>query len=306
MKRYSEEAPMSATSARPRVALVTCEEFPQLYEDEHGLLAAFAAAGADAQAVVWSDARMAWRSFDLVVVRSTWDYFERFAEFTAWLDRIEEEGVRLCNPVGLVRWNMDKHYLKELEAGGVAIVPTRFVDAGDRVDLAELLRAEGWERAILKPALSGGAYRTHKLTLAEAAGLQGELEAIAAAGGALVQPFVQEIVDEGEWSLVFFGGELSHAALKTPKGGDFRVQPKFGGSVVGVTPPAAMLAAATAIVRGLPAAPTYVRIDGVRRGEQLLLMEVEAIEPYLYLPAAPPEAVARYVAAVLAEARRAA
>jgi glutathione synthase/RimK-type ligase-like ATP-grasp enzyme len=295
---------MSTTQARPRIALVTCQEYPQLHEDEQVLLGALGAAGAEAQAVVWSDGAVDWRAFDLAVVRSTWDYFERFAEFKAWLERIEREGVRLCNPVALVRWNMDKHYLKELEAGGVAIVPTRFVDAGAQLDLAQFVRAQGWERAILKPALSGGAHRTHKFAAAEAAGLQGELEAIAGAGGALLQPFVPEIVDEGEWSLVYFGGELSHAILKTPKHGDFRVQPQFGGTFARVQPPPGMLAAATAIVRGLPAPATYVRVDGVRRGEQFLLMEVEAIEPFLFLPAAGPEAVQRYVAAVLAEARR--
>jgi glutathione synthase/RimK-type ligase-like ATP-grasp enzyme len=299
-----EGDPMPGTSTRPRVALVTCEAYPQLHEDERVLLSALAAAGADAQAAVWSDAAVAWSGFDLAVVRSTWDYFERVTEFKAWLARIEQEGVRLCNPVALVRWNMDKHYLKELEAGGVAIVPTRFVDAGEQLDVAQFLEERGWERAILKPALSGGAYRTHKFAADEAVELQGELEGIAASGGALLQPFVPEIVDEGEWSLLFFGGALSHAILKTPRGGDFRVQPQFGGTFKRVTPPPTMLAAATAIVRGLPAPATYVRVDGVRRGEQFLLMEVEAIEPFLFLPAAGPEAVDRYVAAVLAEARR--
>jgi glutathione synthase/RimK-type ligase-like ATP-grasp enzyme len=292
MKRYDEEESMSQTSARPRIALITCAEYPQLHEDERVLLSALTAAGADARALVWSDPEVAWGDLDLAVIRTTWDYFERFAEFTAWLDGLERARVRLCNSLPLVRWNMDKHYLGQLAAQGVAIVPTRFVDAPERLDLADLLRAQGWERAILKPALSGGAYRTHKLTLAEAPGLQGELESIAAAGGALVQPFVPEIVDEGEWSLLFFDGAFSHAVLKTPKGGDFRVQTQFGGTVERVTPPPAMLAAATAIVRGLPAPATYVRIDGVRRGDAFLLMEVEAID--------------RYVAAVLAEARRAA
>src|SRR4051794_40055332 len=109
MERY-EEATMTSGSARPRVALVTCDEYPQLYQDEQGLIEALRAAGADAHAAVWSDRAVDWRGFDLVVLRSTWDYFQRIVEFEAWLQRIEDNGVHLCNPVSLVRWNMDKHY----------------------------------------------------------------------------------------------------------------------------------------------------------------------------------------------------
>jgi hypothetical protein len=289
---------MSTSTHRPRVALVTCAAHPQLYEDEGALLPSLVAAGAAASAVVWNDPSVEWNRFDLVALRSTWDYFERYDEFLRWLDRIERARVPLCNPVSLVRWNLDKRYLVELEHKGAAIVPTCWVERGERLDLAAHVRAAGWSEAILKPAVSGGAYRTHRFAAADAATLQAELDSIVATGGALVQPFLPEIETEGEWSLVFFAGELSHVVLKTPKANDFRVQPQFGGRFRSLAAPPTMLAAAAKIVRLLPSAPLYVRIDGVRRGDQFLLMEVEAIEPYLYLGQSP-GAAERYVRALL-------
>ena len=288
--------------ATPRLALVTCDAFPTLYADEQALPARFADAGADARPVSWSDRSVDWRSFDRVVLRSTWDYFERIDEFRAWLDRLDREQVPLVNPTSLVRWNFDKRYLAELATRGAHLVDTRFVDAGEPLDLDALVRERGWSDVILKPAVSGGAYRTHRFPAAEARALQPELDAILRVSGALVQPFAPEITEEGEWSMLFFGGAFSHAALKTPTAGEFRVQTQFGGAYRAMPPPPSMLAAATAIVAALPLPAVYARIDGIRRGDDFLLMEVEAIEPYLFLPFAldAPAAVDRYIAAVLA------
>jgi glutathione synthase/RimK-type ligase-like ATP-grasp enzyme len=275
------------------MALVTCAAHPQLYADEQALVPVLARAGVTARPVVWSDPSVPWARFDRVVLRSTWDYFERIDEFMAWLERLERLGVPLVNSPSLVRWNLDKRYLAWLEARGIGIVPTEFVAAEARCDLVQLMRARGWPRAVVKPAVSGAAYRTHRVGLAEAAGLQGEVDAILRGSALLVQPFVEEIVSEGEWSLVFLDGELSHAVLKTPAAGEFRVQSQFGGSFTPVTPTAEIVAAATAVLRALPEAPLYARIDGVRREGRFLLMEAELIEPYLYSPAAP-EALERY------------
>ncbi len=288
--------------ANRRLALVTCDRLPSLFGDEAALPAAFARAGIDARPVSWSDAAVDWTAFDLVVLRSPWDYFERIAEFTAWLDRLERAHVRLCNPLPLVRWNLDKRYLRELSARGVRIVPTEFVEAP--ANLAALVAGRGWREAILKPAISGGSHRTHRFAAADAAAHQGELDALVRDSAALVQPYLREIVDEGEWSLLFFAGELSHAVLKRPAAGDFRVQAQFGGRAELVTPPPSLLADARAVVAALPLPPTYVRIDGVRQGDALVLMEVEALEPYLFMQDAP-AAVERYVAAVASAARAA-
>ncbi|HEY2748354.1 MAG TPA: hypothetical protein VGL86_27210 [Polyangia bacterium] len=287
-----------------RVALLTSSAFPSLYGDEQGLPARFAAAGVTAEPVVWSDDRVVWSDYDAIVFRSTWDYFERIVEFRGWLHAIERHELPLYNSAALVRWNLDKCYLAELQTRGVRIVPTRFFDALTRVDLAAVVADAGWKQAILKPAVSGGAWRTHRFAAAEAAKLQPELDDLLKTTGALVQPFLDEIERVGEYSLLFFGGEFSHAVLKTPKGGDFRVQAQFGGTHRALTPPAEMRAAAERVLAALPVAPLYARIDGIERDGHFELMEVEVIEPYLYFPGAPDAAIDKYVAAVCAVARR--
>lgn len=280
-----------------RVALVTCARLPSLYADEAALPAAFAAAGVEALPVVWSDASVDWGAFDRVILRNPWDYFERIDEFRAWLDTVERAGVALSNPLPLVRWNLDKRYLVELAAAGVRIVPTELVERGAAVDLAALVERAGFAEAIIKPSVSGGSFRTHRVVAGRAREQQAALDEIVAASAALVQPFVPEIAAEGEWSLLFFAGELSHVVLKKPAAGDFRVQAQFGGHYVAATPPPTLVDDAREVVARLPWPADYVRIDGIRRDDRLLLMEVEAIEPYLFLPFAP-AATARYVAAV--------
>lgn len=287
---------------RPRVALVTSSDLPSLYGDEQQLPAGFAEAGVDAQPVVWSDPEVAWSRYDAVVIRSTWDYFQRIDEFVAWLDRMERDGVALYNPVPLVRWNFDKRYLAELAARGVRIVPTRFFDVGARVDLPSLLRDAGWNEAIVKPAVSGGAWRTHRFGIDEAPAVQRELDEILRGSGALVQPFLEEIARIGEHSLFFFGGRFSHAVVKTPASGDFRVQAQFGGTHRPIEPPPAMLQAAREVLERLPTEALYARIDGVERDGRFELMEVEVIEPYLFCPGSP-GAMERYVAAVASALR---
>jgi glutathione synthase/RimK-type ligase-like ATP-grasp enzyme len=290
-------------TGRPRVALVTCEALPSLYADEQELPARFSDAGVDAAPVVWSDAGAAWSRYDAVVLRSTWDYFQRIDEFTRWLDRLEHDGVRLYNPVPLVRWNFDKRYLAELQTRGVRIAPALFFDAGARVDLPSLLRDHGWAEAIVKPAVSGGAYRTHRFVAADAANVQRELDEILRTTGALVQPFLEEIARDGEWSVFFFDGVFSHAVIKQPAAGDFRVQAQFGGTHRPAEPPPSLLRAATAVLAELPTPTLYARIDGVVRAGEFELMEVEVIEPYLFFPGSP-AAIDRYVAAVRAAATR--
>jgi glutathione synthase/RimK-type ligase-like ATP-grasp enzyme len=285
----------------PRVALVTCAALPDLYEDEQRILPLLRARGVEAEAVVWDDPRADWSAFDAAFIRSTWDYFKRYRDFLAWVDRVEK-ATRLYNPPALVRWNSDKHYLADLEAKGVRIVPTFFAREGARVDIAAVLRERGWTSAVVKPSVSAGAHQTHRVSAESTRDAQGAVDEILGVAGLLVQPFVPEVQTEGEYSFLFFGDALSHVLLKTPAAGDFRVQPEFDATVAAVTPDEHLVAQARKALAALPVAPTYARVDGVRRGRDLYVMEVEVIEPYLYM-AKVPGAVERFAGAVERAAR---
>lgn len=286
----------------PRVALVTCAALPNLYAEESEIVPRLRARGVDAVAAVWTDPDVDWRRFDALFLRSTWDYVERFAEFAAWLDRVEPLAP-MWNPAPLVRWNSDKIYLRDLAAHGVEIVESVFFERGARADLASVVAERGWDRAVLKPTISAGAHRTHRFDARAAATLQPELDAILAESGAMIQPFLQEIQTIGESSFFFFDGALSHAVNKLPAVGDYRVQAQFGGTAVRFEPTAALLARAQAVVDALPIAPAYARIDAICRGDALSLMEAELIEPYLF-GAAAPDAIDAYVRLVDRFARR--
>ena len=185
-----------------------------------------------------------------------------------------------------VRWNADKSYLRELEAKGVAIVPTLWFEPGPTVSLADELRRIGWQEAVVKPRVSATAHRTRLIRAEDAQTAQSLFDELRTGPGVMVQKFMEPIVREGEWLLMFFGGEFSHAVLKTPKAGDFRVQHDFGGYERLAQAPAPAMQAAEKAVRA--AGDTlYARVDGVMDGDEFRLMELELIEPALFLGESP-------------------
>ena len=285
-----------------RVALVTCRSLPDLTDDDRLLLPALAAAGAATEAVVWDDPAVAWERFDRLVLRSVWDYHLRPDEFAAWLAARAHGGGAMWNPAALVRWNLHKSYLRTLAERGVATVETGWLARGSSAALADLMDARGWEDVVVKPAVSASAHRTFRVARADAPAHQADLDAILESGDALVQPFAREVTGEGEWSLLFFGGAFSHAVRKRPVPSDFRVQEEFGGRAETSDPGAAIVAQAAGALAAAPDRTAYARVDGIVRDGGFVLMELELIEPVLYL-ARHPDAPARLAEAVLALGR---
>jgi len=283
-----------------RLAIATSAAYPAIHPDDVQLAAALAARGVQLQVCVWNDPGVDWDSHDAVLVRTVWDYFEHYDAFLAWLDRLERTGTPVINPVALMRWNSDKRYLLQLESLGVPTIPTRLA-ARDALHAA--LAAFQDRDVVVKPCVSGGAWRTVRGAVGDPAFDRAVSQL--PSGDYLVQPFVQAIVDDGEWSLLFFGGEFSHAIVKRPAAGDYRVQEQYGGRIDAVEPDAATLAAArhalaTCMALGLGDA-SYARVDGVVVDGRFLLMELELIEPSLFLADRPDaaERCARIIAARL-------
>jgi glutathione synthase/RimK-type ligase-like ATP-grasp enzyme len=281
-----------------KIGLVTCAKLPELTPDDRLLQEELQRRGHLVRGVVWSEERGDWREFDQLVIRSCWDYHLRPAEFGAWLAAMEAAGVPLWNPAALVRWNMHKAYLQDLAAGGVPVVPTLFLEQGTRASLAELLAEQGWSHAVMKPAISASAFRTSLVARDQATAAQASLDGLLAAGDVLVQRFVPEVRSQGEWSVVFLGGAFSHAVLKRPGAGDFRVQNELGGSSEPGQPAPRILEAARRIAAHIPEPWLYARVDGIELEGRFTLMELELIEPVLFLSEAP-AAAARMADALL-------
>jgi glutathione synthase/RimK-type ligase-like ATP-grasp enzyme len=289
-----------------RVALLTCAELPRLApdgpppdldSDSDVLLPALEALGAQAEPAVWTDADLDLSRFDAAVLRSTWDYHERAAEFREWVARAATQ-TELWNRPGTVAWNMDKRYLRELEQAGVPVVPTLWADGGD--DVERPLRERGWSEVVVKPAVDLGA---RNLLRTDAAGAA--LEVRGRAGHLLVQPYLPSLEAEGELSLAFVDGELLHAVRKSPAAGDFRVQPQYGGSAEVVEPAAEQVEVARRALGCAPEPWLYARVDMVHGLEgRPCVIELELIEPLLFLAHSPGSADV-FARAICARAERA-
>lgn len=261
----------------PSVALATWEKLPELSEDDRTLLPELAKLGITPAAAVWSDPSVRWARFDAVVLRSTWEYYRHLEEFLAWVDRVGAV-TTLWNPPGLVRWNSHKSYLLVLESRGVPIVPTRI--SPNLREAARAARRQHWDRVVLKPAVSAGAYRTFLVDAGSLEEGSGSWTDLAGAGEILVQPYQGEVERTGERSLVFFQGTYSHAFLRAPH--LIRTSDLVEGTPV--LPSGAELEVASRALAAAPGRTLYGRVDLVSDGEVgPRVMELEVIEPFLGL-----------------------
>ncbi|HEU4785997.1 MAG TPA: hypothetical protein VFS57_01265 [Gemmatimonadaceae bacterium] len=266
-----------------RIALATYDRAPGLAPDDRLLIPALERLGIRAEPAIWSDRTIHWRAFDAVIIRSCWDYHVRFAQFEAWLDALQADSVPLWNPASMVRWNADKRYLLDLAGRGVATIPTMIAMRGHADAVESLAAAEGWTRFVIKPAISASGYETFALRMPLDDASRTVIARVAGLGTVLVQPFADEIARSGELSFTFFDGAFSHATIKRARPGEFRVQTEHGGTVdsIGVEP--ALIGQAAAVVRSLDERPLYARVDGITRGDAFLLMELELIEPNVFM-----------------------
>jgi glutathione synthase/RimK-type ligase-like ATP-grasp enzyme len=281
-----------------RICFVTCRTWPEISESDRLVQRALEAQGAAVEARAWNAPDAVWEGFDAIVLRSNWDYHFEPDAFVGWLDRLERAGARVFNPPALVRWNLTKAYLLELGRAGVPTVATVILEDESRAGLEAVMAARGWSRVVMKPVISASAHDTRLVSAATLDEAAAALASGAMRRPVLIQPFVEEIQTRGEWSLIFIETEMTHAVLKRPAAGEFRVQPRLGGTVETPEPADAVQRVARAALAALPAPPLYARIDGVETAAGFRIMEVEVNEPGLFFPHAP-AAAQRFAEALL-------
>lgn len=280
-----------------RIALATRADLPSWEIDDRFLHAALDQLGVAYERPVWSDLAVDWSRYDAVVIRTTWDYQERIAEFLAWAERVGAQ-TRLLNPPAVVRWNTHKSYLRELEREGVPLAPSLWLARGVPVELGAALRERGWTRAFIKPLVGATARETLRFRVDvadELAAAQRHVDrlVLAADEDLVVQPYLDAVEREGELSGLFFAGRLSHGVRKVPVAGDYRVQDDFGAHDEPWTLDAGALALCersfAALDRvlarlGVASPLLYARVDMLRTSEgALVLNELELVEPSLFL-----------------------
>jgi hypothetical protein len=238
------------------------------------LRAPFAARGLALDDVSWDDPKADWSAYAGVIIGTTWDYWDRLDEFLAALDRIEGQTL-LFNPSALVRWNIRKTYLRDLEAKGARLIPTIWLDEAGEAAAQTAFDTLGADDLVFKRQIGAGAKDQHRVRRGE--------PIPAMPHPMMAQPFLPMIQTEGELSFIFIDGEVSHALIKRAQPGDYRIQSTYGGREEKITPSTDDLAAARAIIAALDEPPLYGRVDMLRGADgKLLLMELEVIEPYLY------------------------
>ncbi len=285
------------------IAFVTSAAHRDLTPDDQLAVAELGKRGASVRGAVWNDPAVDWRAFDAIILRSTWDYHHNADEFRTWIDVREAEGAPVWNPPAVLRWNMEKTYLRDLESAGVAVVPTEWLAQGARPDLCALLDSRGWSEAVVKPVISAAATRTWRVSRESASEIEEQLAESLELGDVMVQPFIPEIQTRGEWSLMFFDGEFSHAVRKMPTEGDFRVQTGFGGRSAVEHPGDAVMRAVRKVLDAAPSPWLYVRVDGIETANGYVLLELEMLEPSLFL-AQNTKAPAKFADAILRVANR--
>ncbi|MET1058968.1 MAG: hypothetical protein ABWX84_05195 [Nocardioides sp.] len=281
-----------------RLAWVTAREARGRDEDEPLGLAALERTGVSVEVLDWDDPEADWSRFDRVVLRSAWDYPQRLPEFTAWLDEVAAVS-ELVNPPATVRWSLDKRYLTELDEAGVPITPTVFLPPGS-------VAAFPSGTFVVKPAVGAGSRDAASYGADEHGAAVAHVARLHASGQVvLVQPFLRSVATDGEWPLVFFDGTFSHAASKRvalPRAGsvDDLFAEETNAEHVATPAQVEVAQAAVDLVAARLGTPTYARVDLVRDDQgRFCVLEVELVEPSLFLPQTDPSAADRLAAALV-------
>ena len=247
------------------------------------LKSAFEGQGLKVDITYWDNPSYEWHQTKSVLFRTVWDYFERFDEFWEWLEQVKTK-TRLINSYELIKWNIDKHYLKDMSSWGIETVPTYFADKGCNMKLHEIAKRNQWKDLVIKPAISASAFKTYKILANEIQANEKLFNSLVQERNMLVQPYFETITQLGEVSLMVFDGKFTHAILKKAQPGDFRVQDDYGGTVHNYIPTKAEINFAEKVFETCKTKPVYGRVDIVWDNDKnFYLSELEIIEPELWI-----------------------
>lgn len=260
----------------------TSEYIKNVLKEDQLVLEALEKKGLKTAKIAWSDSSFDWSSTKCALFRTTWDYAEKFVEFSDWLMEVSIQ-TKLINAYDLIVWNLDKHYMNDLKEAGINIVETYFIQPNDKRTLQNIHEELGWENTVLKPAISAAAKDTYRLEANNLADHESKFRELIKGEAMMLQPFQNSVVERGEISLMMIGDQYTHAVLKVARSGDFRVQDDFGGSVHEYKPTQAEIDLAIASVHACTPKPLYARVDMINDNDgKPAISELELVEPEMW------------------------
>ena len=251
----------------------------------------------------WNDSIFDWETTRSILFRSTWDYFDKFELFKKWFNKTKNKCL-MINSTETIEWNIDKHYLLDLQEHQIPIPNSEFIKRGSSIDLSLLMQKKNWNEIVVKPTISGAAKNTYRLKKEEIIQFGPIWEKLIYKEDFIVQEFQNNVISEGEVAMIVIGGKFTHAVLKKAKEGDFRVQDDFGGSIAIYNPSEEMVKLAEKCTRILTPIPSYARVDIIWDNLwELAVSELELIEPELWFRLNPNAAqkLAHHVDLILSE-----
>lgn len=264
-----------------KLAIATCSKVPVLTQSDKQLLPLFHSTGLIVEIQTWNDSTVDWSIYDVILIRTIWDYHLNYELFLKWLVRLKKLEVRVLNSIDILKNNAHKFYLKQIEQSGIEIVPTMYIEKKSELKL-NTLGNRSWSKVVIKPAVSASSYRTKLFDIQDVDLIKKEYNKWLQSDDFLVQKFIPEIRSFGELSIIFFNRKYSHSVLKTAKENEFRVQSEYGGSTSSYFPDKAIIDTAQKILSLIEGDALYARIDGTIIEDRFVLMEIELIEPELF------------------------
>ncbi len=265
-----------------KVALVTYNKQPKLFDSDNLLVKPFQKHGFIAEATPWDRKGVDWKEYDLVILRTPWNYHLQVPEFLGWIEYLESQKVKLWNPPNIIRWNMNKKYLLELSNMGIPIIPTLICSKENIHQIPPQIMERNWKEIILKPGFGASSYQIQKIKAEDFDPESKSIQTILKNSILLIQQFMKEISTTGEFSFIFFDKKFSHAIHKKPKVNEFRSQPEFGGIEILYQPTSQQISQAQHVLNHVDSPLLYARVDGLIIKDKFRLMELELIEPDLY------------------------
>jgi glutathione synthase/RimK-type ligase-like ATP-grasp enzyme len=267
------------------VGILTTKEMPDLMPYDQEVMVRLRQENVECEVVFWEDVLeqppASLHKYQLMVFRTVWNYYKNADSFYRLLDILKASGVPTANPLDIIRWNMEKSYLKKLMDEGYDVIPTVFSN-GDPQKAYDTAQKQNWDKMVLKPMISGGSYHTYVLEKGEEAKYQQYIQEHFVNRPFMLQEFIPGIT-EGEISTITFSNGYTYSVTKVPKAGDYRVQFNYGGQYRIHETPAEIQHIAEKIFDRQERRTLYQRLDGVWHNGKFLIMEVELLEPDLYL-----------------------